>query len=199
MDGKQDDWKTVSAVTGLIAPWDGAEKDKTAFYACHDQKNLYFLYEVSDTSLVYNDEKTEASVGNGDRIEFFMSKDPEMKTYYCAEIDPKGKVMDYEAHNYRKFDFNWNFKDLKLATSVGKDSYRVEGSISLKTLRKLGLISPEGEIRMGVYRADYFDDAGERVIWSSWIVPDAAEPDFHIPSSLGILKLENFVPLSRLK
>lgn len=43
-----------------------------------------------------------------------MSKDPEMKTYYCAEIDPKGKVMDYEAHNYRKFDFNWNFKDLKL-------------------------------------------------------------------------------------
>ena len=83
---------------------------------------------------------------------FFMSKDSEMKTYYCAEIDPKGKVMDYEAHNYRKFDFNWNFKDLKLATSVGKDSYRVEGSISLKTLRKLGLISPEGEIRMGVYR-----------------------------------------------
>lgn len=103
MDGKQDDWKNVSAVTGLIAPWDGAEKDKTAFYACHDQKNLYFLYEVSDTTLVYNDEKTEASVGNEDRIEFFMSKDPEMKTYYCAEIDPKGKVMDYEAHNYRKF------------------------------------------------------------------------------------------------
>ena len=124
---------------------------------------------------------------------------PTMDSDYCAEIDPKGKVMDYEAHNYRKFDFNWNFKDLKLATSVGKDSYRVEGSISLKTLRKLGLISPEGEIRMGVYRADYFDDAGERVIWSSWIVPDAAEPDFHIPSSLGILKLENFVPLSRLK
>lgn len=55
MDGKQDDWKNVSAVTGLIAPWDGAEKDKTAFYACHDQKNLYFLYEVSDTTLVYND------------------------------------------------------------------------------------------------------------------------------------------------
>lgn len=65
--------------------------------------------------------------------------------------------------------------------------------------KKIRVVSPEGEIRMGVYRADYFDDAGERVIWSSWIVPDAAEPDFHIPSSLGILKLENFVPLSRLK
>ena len=75
----------------------------------------------------------------------------------------------------------------------------MEGSISLKSLKELGLISPEGKIRMGVYRADYFDDAGDRVIWSSWIVPDAAEPDFHIPSSLGILKLENFVPLSQLK
>ena len=190
VDGKRDDWKIAPAVTGLTAPWDGAEKDGTAFYVCHDKKNLYFLYVVSDTTLVYNDEKTEASVGNGDRIEFFMSKDPEMKTYYCAEIDPQGKVMDYEAHAYRKFDFSWDFKDLKLATYVGKDSYRVEGSISLKSLKALGLVSPDGEIRMGVYRADYFGDAGDRVIWSSWIVPDAAEPDFHIPSSLGILKLE---------
>ena len=46
--------KTVSAVTGLIAPWDGRKNDKTAFYACHDQKNLYFLYEVSDTTLGFN-------------------------------------------------------------------------------------------------------------------------------------------------
>ena len=38
------------------------------------KRNLYFLYEVSDTTLVYNDEKTEASVGNGDRIEFFIEQ-----------------------------------------------------------------------------------------------------------------------------
>lgn len=190
VDGKRGDWKTAPAVKGLIAPWDGAVKDQTAFYVCHDKKNLYFLYEVSDTTLVYNNEKTEASVGKGDRIEFFFSKDPAMETYYCAEIDPQGKVMDYEAHSYRKFDFGWNFKDLKLATHIGKETYRVEGSISLKSLNELGLISPDGEIRMGVYRADYFGDAGNRVIWSSWIVPDATEPDFHIPSSLGILKLE---------
>ena len=190
VDGKRGDWKNAPAVTGLTAPWDGAEKDETAFYVCRDKKNLYFLYEVTDTTLVYNQEKTEASVGNGDRIEFFMSKDPEMKTYYCAEIDPQGKVMDYEAHAYRKFDFNWNFKKLKLATHIGKDSYRVEGSISLKSLKELGLISPDGKIRMGVYRADYFGDAKDRVIWSSWIVPDATEPDLHIPSSLGLLKLE---------
>ena len=190
VDGKGDDWNIPSAVRGLIAPWDGAVKDSTAFYVCHDKKNLYFLYEVSDTTLVYNNEKTEASVGSSDRVEFFFSKDPEMKTYYCAEIDPQGKVMDYEAHHYRKFDGSWNFKDLKVATYIGKDSYRVEGSLSLKSLKDLGLVSPEGEIRMGVYRADYFGNKDDQVVWSSWIVPEATEPDFHIPSSLGILGLE---------
>ena len=77
-----------------------------------------------------------------------------------------------------------------MATYIGKDSYRVEGSLSLKSLKDLGLVSPEGEIRMGVYRADYFGNKDDQVIWSSWIVPEATEPDFHIPSSLGILRLE---------
>lgn len=190
VDGRTDDWKSVCAVSGLTAPWNGATKDKTRFSVCQDTENLYFLYEVSDSTLLYNEEKTEASVGKGDRIEFFLSKDPEMKTYYCAEIDPRGKVMDYRAHAYRNFDFGWDFKDLKLGTRIANDAYTVEGSVSLKSLRDLGLISPSGEIRMGIYRADYYGEKDEQVIWSSWIVPDAAEPDFHIPSSLGILKLK---------
>ena len=53
----------------------------------------------------------------------------------------------------------------------------------------MGVISSEGEIRMGVYRADYYEPKEEQVIWSSWIIPDATQPDFHIPSSLGVLKL----------
>ena len=47
----------------------------------------------------------------------------------------------------------------------------------------MGVISPDGEIRFGVYRADYYGPQEEQVIWSSWIIPDAANPDFHIPSS----------------
>ena len=65
----------------------------------------------------------------------------------------------------------------------------VEGSIPLKSLEEMGVISPDGEIRFGVYRADYYGPQEEQVIWSSWIIPDAANPDFHIPSSLGVLKL----------
>lgn len=190
IDGKSDDWNIPSAVCGLIAPWNGAVKDSTAFYVCHDEKHLYFLYKVSDTTLIYNSEKTEASIGNSDRIEFFLSKDSEMKTYYCAEIDPQGKVMDYEAHHYRKFDGSWNFNDLRVATYIGKDSYCVEGSLSLKSLKDLGIVSPKGEIRMGVYRADYFGNKDDQVIWYSWIIPESTEPDFHIPSSLSILRLE---------
>lgn len=191
VDGKKEDWQQIPvAVNGLTAPWDGAGKDRTAFSVCHDKKKLYFLYEVSDTTIIYNDEKTEASVGSSDRIEFFFSKDPAMADYYCAEIDPQGKVMDYHARSYRKFDLDWNFKGLKLATHIGKDSYIVEGSIPLKSLEDMGVISPEGEIRLGVYRADYYGQKENEVSWLTWIVPDAAGPDFHIPSSLGVLKLK---------
>lgn len=190
IDGNKDDWKIEPLLTGLIAPWDGAVKDNSSFYAGHDQKYFYFLYEVSDSTLTYNAEKTEASVGNEDRVEFFISCDPEMNTYYCAEMDPQGKVMDYEARHYRKFDMKWDFKNLNLKTYIGKNTYRVEGSIPLKELKKMGVLSPSGELRMGVYRADYKDAQGKNVVWSSWIIPDAAQPDFHIPSSLGILKLE---------
>ncbi|WP_293717149.1 polysaccharide lyase family 8 super-sandwich domain-containing protein [uncultured Parabacteroides sp.] len=190
VDGKKDDWKIAPAVTGLIAPWDGAVKDHTSFSVCHDKKNLYFMYEVSDSTIIYNDEKTEASVGNSDRIEFFISKDPAMADYYCAEIDPQGKVMDYHAQFYRKFDFSWNFKGLKLGTHIGLDSYIVEGSIPLKSLEEMGVISPKGEILFGIYRADYYDQQEDQVIWSPWIIPDVANPDFHIPSSLGVLKLK---------
>ena len=176
-------------MSDLIAPWNGAAKDRTRFSVCHDKKNFYFLYEVADTTIIYNNEKTEASVGSSDRIEFFFSKDPAMSDYYCAEIDPCGKVMDYHAKFYRQFDFDWNFKGLKLGTHTGKDTYIVEGSIPLKSLEEIGVISPDGEIRFGVYRADYYGSQEEQVIWSSWIIPDAANPDFHIPSSLGVLKL----------
>lgn len=65
----------------------------------------------------------------------------------------------------------------------------MEGSIPLKSLEEMGVISPDGKIRFGVYRADYYVPQEEQVIWSSWIIPDAANPDFHIPSSLGVLKL----------
>lgn len=190
VDGKKDDWQQIPvSVSGLTVPWNGAAKDRTRFSVCHDKKNLYFLYEVADTTIIYNNEKTEASVGSSDRIEFFFSKDPAMGDYYCAEIDPRGKVMDYHAKFYRQFDFDWNFKGLKLGTHTGKDTYIVEGSISLKSLEEMGVISPDGEIRFGVYRADYYGPQEEQVIWSSWIIPDAANPDFHIPSSLGVLKL----------
>lgn len=191
VDGQTADWRSSScAVEGLIAPWNGATADKTRFSVCHDATHLYFLYQVADSTLLYNDEKTEASVGRGDRVEFFLSADPEMKTYYCAEIDPAGKVMDYRATFYRNFDFGWNFTDLKLGTHIGPDSYVVEGSLPLSTLKALGLLSPSGEIRMGIYRADYFGEGEEEVVWSSWLVPAATQPDFHIPSSLGILKLK---------
>lgn len=190
VDGKANDWKIPCAVKGFIAPWNGNDYDQTKFYACHNDKYLYLLYEVKDSTLTYNDGKTEDSVGNEDRVEFFISKDNKMSTYYGAEIDPQGKVMDYEAHFYRKCDYSWNYKGLILGHQIGKHSYTMEVAIPMKELKELGLISPEGKIHMGVFRADYYGSEMNQVVWRPWIVPDAKKPDFHIPSSLGILELK---------
>ena len=58
VDGKKDDWQQIPvSVSGLTAPWNGAAKDRTRFSVCHDKKNLYFLYEVADTTIIYNNEK----------------------------------------------------------------------------------------------------------------------------------------------
>ena len=190
VDGKTNDWKIPCAVNGFIAPWNGNDYDQTKFYACHNDQYLYLLYEVRDTTLTYNDGKTEASVGNEDRVEFFISKDDQMSTYYGAEIDPQGKVMDYESHFYRKCDYSWNYKGLILGHHIGKHSYTMEVAIPLKELRELGLISTEGKIHMGVFRADYYGSNMDQVVWRPWIVPDSKKPDFHIPSSLGILVLK---------
>lgn len=191
VDGKTGDWKISPAIKGLVDPWSGRGRDNTDFYVCHDKKNIYFLYMVPDTNIVYNAEKTESSVRKSDRVEFFLSKDDEMSTYYCVEINPIGKVSDYEAHYYRKFDYNWNLEGLKVSTAI-KDNkyYLVEGSISLESLKSLGLISSENVINVGIYRANLLDENVDHVIWLSWIIPDAVKPDFHVPSTLGKFKLD---------
>lgn len=183
IDGERDEWTTAAVVSSLTAPWNGNMRDETTVYLCHDRKYLYFFYEVHDTTPVYNSQKSKMSVIPSDRAEFFISCDRKMKQYYCAEIDPQGKTLDYEASFYRKMNYEWEFSTLKVASQKTASCYVIEGCLSLKELRRLKLITPDKGLYMGVYRADFVND--KDVIWYSWIIPEAEKPDFHIPSSLG--------------
>ena len=62
--------------------------------------------------------------------------------------------------------------------------YIVEGAISKKELKALGLLKENGEMLAGVYRGDA-QSVGGFIYWYPWIDPHVDEPDFHIPATLG--------------
>ena len=194
IDGMGEDWRQEKFLSGLIAPWNGMEKDQTDIYLCHDNKNLYFYFKVKDNQLVYGTEEGEMSVNYSDRVELFICENQKMETYYCAEIDPKAKVMDYKARFYRDFDYDWGFDCLAAAATIQEDGYAVEGSFSLDWLRTSGILSSNGTFYLGLYRGNASDLTNEdTIVWLTWNIPEAKEPDFHIPSSLAKVQLNDFI------
>lgn len=162
---------------GLHAPWDGKETDTR--FSCHSTSDRFFFsFEVEDPTLTLVDPFTnERDVDPEDRVEIFFSPDKTLeKGYYCAEIDPKGNVMDYQARLYREFDFGWDFQTLKTNAVITPFGYRVGGSISRQELEGLGL-DLEGGFWMGVFQADF--EAADKVTWYSLVPTDDNAPDFH--------------------
>lgn len=189
IDGKADDWgNTKPILEGLLAPWNGRVKDNTNIYICHDKENLYFLYTVDDETPVCDNEPSEMSVVYSDRVEFFISKDAEMADYVCAEIDPAGKALGYTAKYHRQFEYDWDFDALTTAATTTPTGYIVEAALPLEWLREQGYIDANNEMYIGLYRGDAIEPRNIRSIrWLTWIEPEKL--DFHIPSSLGRMKL----------
>jgi len=103
------------------------------------------------------------------------------------------RVLDYIGEFHRQFDTSWSWPagHLKTKTDKRKDGYTVEIAISKKSLTDLGLIK-NNTLQAGLYRADCLELKGtcRKFQWISWVKPDSKTPDFHIPSSFGVLKLE---------
>ncbi len=175
-----------ASVDGLHAPWDGLEDD-TLFRCFSDSDSFYFLYEVTDPTPTYAESFTgEATVENEDRVEIFFSPGQSMDDYYCAEIDPLGRVLDYSGHYYRNIDYSWNFRTMRLVGQLTENGYIVAGKVSKAELRELGC-DLEGGFWMGVFRADYRQDLS--VNWYSAVSTDDISPDFHKPDVLFFTKI----------
>src|SRR5690606_25365312 len=126
-------------------------------------------------------------VAKGDRVEIFFSTDLDLESYYCLEIRPDGKVLDYKASYYRNFDETWDFEGLQVGTKINDSGYTVEGRIPLSTLRDLGMVVEEQFFYLGLFRAE-FSSSGSGAPeekWISWMTPESAEADFHIPTAFG--------------
>lgn len=156
-------------------------KDATFFTCGLTDDAFVFRFEVKDATVCASPTfETKRVIDYTDRVELFFSPTPELKgAYYCAEIDPLGRIMDYQGRMYRKLDFGWRFKTMRTRAVRTADGYIVAGSVARQELTGLG-IDPT-HFGLGVFRAD-FDQRNQLVAWCSAApMPDRAKPDFHQP------------------
>lgn len=159
-------------------------RDETSFSCRLEDGAFRFRFAVADASVhAVPDFTAKRDLERGDRVEVFFSSTPDMSAahYYCAEIDPLGRVLDYKAAYPRVFDYTWGFRTLERHCEITPDGYTVEGSVSAAELKSLG-IDPR-EMWLGVFRADY--DSGENLVdWHSLVPHGPGEADFHRPCAL---------------
>lgn len=180
-------WEGVDSTETFFAPWDNLS-DHTVFQCFASLDTLFFRFSVEDTSITLaNPFLGESSVEPEDRVEIFFSPGTDMADYKCAEIDPEGRVLDYQASYYRQMDYDWDFTTLKLDSRIHDKGYIVFGRIALDELEEYGNDVVRG-FWMGVFRADYRPDG--TVNWYSLKPTDDEQPDFHKSNVLFLAKID---------
>ncbi|MDR2469562.1 MAG: carbohydrate-binding family 9-like protein [Tannerella sp.] len=197
VDGTPDEaaWGNAVCISPFCNPWSEI-CPRTSLSMLHDSRNVYFLYEVEDTDMVFLPEiESELDLAKEDRVELFFSKDSLMKEYYCFEIDPQGRTLTYSCSYYRKYDYGWDAP----AGYVAAASHVVPGQLNRGYTVEIAVpkaflsgLMQDHELYFGAYRAEFSDNNGTIVQnWQTWQTPPTAEPDFHVPESLGKLCLSD--------
>jgi hypothetical protein len=214
LDGRANEpaWAEAAVDKRFGFPWKQARAPETEFRALCDGTNFYFTFRVQDADIVVLDRlRDEEDEVFEDRVEVYLSRDEQMKDYFCFEVDSRGRVFDYRASFYRRLDTKWKFEGLETKATPLPKGYEIEGCIPLRSLAALGFpaVRPGARIRCGLYRAEFSHDRsgrpgeqkeslhnlGRKVAgpppieeWISWVDPKTKEPDFHVPASLGWLE-----------
>lgn len=195
LTGKGEDtlWDKADILTDFVSPWVNEKHKKIEFKALWDTTLLFFCFVVYDNKIHINmkDDSID-SIGNSDRVELFFRSDKFLNPYYCLEIDPSTRIMDFKAFPDKIFDFDWNWpkKDITVKSSISNNHFTVEGSISIKSLRRYNLIK-DNKIETGIFLAKYKkqEDLCFEPTWISWVNPHTEMPNFHTASSFGVLNL----------
>ncbi len=191
ISGKGDDvlWNKAAILDNFVSPWNTDKKSEIIFKALWDRENLFFNFTVFDTEIhIEKKDDSVESIGNSDRVELFFRPDDSLNPYYCLEIDTCSRIMDFIAYPNSNFDFNWDWpqNNLKVKSSINADSFIVEGSISIKSLKRFNLIN-NNTIETGVFRAKYKKTQNKTFepTWITWVNPNTETPNFHLASSFG--------------
>jgi hypothetical protein len=215
LDGRADeaDWSQAAVEKRFAFPWKQAPAPATEFRALCTEKFLYFTFRVHDEDIVVLERlQDEEDAVFEDRVEMYFARDDQMADYFCFEVDSRGRAFDYRGAFYRQLDPKWNWPGLETKGSTLQQGYVVEGRIPLASFPALGFpaLRPGVKIRCGLFRAEFSHDrSGKPVVqresihnrgrrldgpppieeWIAWVDPKTAEPDFHVPTSLGWLKI----------
>lgn len=186
-------WDKADVLTDFVSAWSEATPSRIEFRSLWDSKNLYFYFKVFDNEVnIVKNDNSKTSIANSDRVELFFKTNDMPSPYYCLEIDPTSRILDFKANPERNFEFDWNWpkNELIVKSDIQNDFFTVEGAISMASLKKLDLIK-NNEIETGIYRAKY--NKSKNLIyeptWISWVNPNTKLPDFHTPKSFGKLNL----------
>ena len=187
-------WNEAEVTTDFTYPWQDETPPLTTFRSLYDDEYFYFLYEVVDTSdYVFTETGQEIDVMNSDRVELFFLSKGTMNPYYCLEIDPQGQLFDYESRFYRHSNeaWAWPADHIEIQALPYEGGYAIAGRISLTSLREIGAIQ-DSTMTVGLFRANVVGVSQKEPVfkWISWITPDVAAPDFHIPSAFGTFVLQ---------
>lgn len=196
VSGKGDDelWNDAMVLTDFNSPWELEKPSEITFKALWDLENFFFKFTVFDTEIhIKKQDDSFESIGNSDRVELFFRPDASLNPYYCLEIDSSSRIMDFKAYPDKKFDFKWNWpkNDILVKSYISTNSFTVEGSISIASLKKFNLIK-DNKIEVGVFRAKYKkkENGSIEPIWITWVNPNTEMPNFHIASSFGVFTLK---------
>ena len=188
----------------FVSPWSDGNPPATTFRAAYDNHNLYFSFVVVDPDIVAVDDFAgERDVDDEDRVEVFFAPYPidiphtpeayKLPPYYGFEIDPLGRVHDYEAHFYRHLNSDWDSSTLDVSARITEDGYVVEASISLSELESMGVfVESQATACVGLFRGQFSstDDGESQVNWITWKNPGTSIPDFHLYNAFGLIQFE---------
>ncbi|MBD0833330.1 sugar-binding protein [Aestuariibaculum sediminum] len=190
-------WDQANVLTDFSSPWDTSDVKKIEFKALYNETHLLVCFKVFDEA-VYLDLKGDnwQNIANSDRVELFFRKDENLSPYYCLEIDPSPRVLDFIAYPNRNFDYSWRWPDkhLLVKSNIEQAYFAVEKAISLESLKQLGLLK-SGKLEVGVYRAKYNKSTLGLMepTWITWVNPNTETPNFHVASSFGEFILEDLI------
>ncbi|APU11164.1 sugar-binding protein [Cellulophaga lytica] len=195
INGKGDDelWSKAEILSDFISAWDSRPNSKIEFRSLWDSKKLFFYFKVFDSQIIIDEkDNNEENIGNSDRVELFFKMNDTLNPYYCIEIDPKSRILDFRANAKRKFEFDWCWPkgELEVKSNITAHYFTVEGAITINSLKGLDLIK-NYKIETGIFRAKYYltENSKHESTWISWVNPNTQYPNFHTSSSFGVLHL----------